>query len=432
MNNTVIKGKCLYTPKGAAREYAPLACNFYRGCPHKCLYCYNRKGLTAPVLGIDHAVLKDKFAKPGRRAKKYRALSGEDYAITVFRQDVEKYLPDVRTAGIFFSFTTDPMVKETMALTVCAMLYAVSKGIPVRILTKNADFSAVDKTVFKSLPKKQRRLVYMGFTLTGRDDQEPHASPNSERIAMLRQFHEWGYHTFASIEPVVDFKSSYRMVVETAGCCDLYMIGLMNHAKDYYKSCDNNGFQLEEMIRSIFLLQQLHGFKVYYKDSVIKNAENILNNVYMEGLTPYSLGLSSEKQGSLYDDTDNRTWLQKAINAIVCLNRFLNGHPTDDDSLFFLSQYNDVCVKEHVIEDFFDDFLSSPDSFFPEKVCQVYNDLADLQTEALKLHETISRMRSANMEGNSLLIELERHAAHIHDIILNNKQVMATTKPLLL
>ena len=30
----------IYEPKGAAREYAELACNLYTGCNHGCLYCY--------------------------------------------------------------------------------------------------------------------------------------------------------------------------------------------------------------------------------------------------------------------------------------------------------------------------------------------------------------------------------------------------------
>ena len=34
--------RAIYTPKGPALEYAPLACNLYRGCAHGCLYCYAR------------------------------------------------------------------------------------------------------------------------------------------------------------------------------------------------------------------------------------------------------------------------------------------------------------------------------------------------------------------------------------------------------
>ncbi len=30
----------IYVPKGRAREYSPLALNLYRGCEHRCSYCY--------------------------------------------------------------------------------------------------------------------------------------------------------------------------------------------------------------------------------------------------------------------------------------------------------------------------------------------------------------------------------------------------------
>lgn len=30
----------IYEPKGRAREYSPLALNYYKGCTHGCRYCY--------------------------------------------------------------------------------------------------------------------------------------------------------------------------------------------------------------------------------------------------------------------------------------------------------------------------------------------------------------------------------------------------------
>ena len=32
--------KIIYKPRGAAKEYAALALNIYRGCTHGCRYCY--------------------------------------------------------------------------------------------------------------------------------------------------------------------------------------------------------------------------------------------------------------------------------------------------------------------------------------------------------------------------------------------------------
>jgi DNA repair photolyase len=47
----------IYAPAGQAGEYAPLAANPYRGCGHKCAYCYvplitkqNRKEFDAGAI----------------------------------------------------------------------------------------------------------------------------------------------------------------------------------------------------------------------------------------------------------------------------------------------------------------------------------------------------------------------------------------------
>jgi DNA repair photolyase len=32
--------KAIYEPSGKAKEYGNLACNLYKGCGHKCSYCY--------------------------------------------------------------------------------------------------------------------------------------------------------------------------------------------------------------------------------------------------------------------------------------------------------------------------------------------------------------------------------------------------------
>lgn len=85
----IIDDKCLYVPGGAAREYASVGCNFYRGCSCQCRYCYNRTGITEHVLGTDHPVLKDCFTNTAKRPKMYRHLSGEDYAFECFLYDYQ-------------------------------------------------------------------------------------------------------------------------------------------------------------------------------------------------------------------------------------------------------------------------------------------------------------------------------------------------------
>jgi hypothetical protein len=41
--------KIIYEPRGAAREYSPLAANLYRGCIHGCKYCYAPACLRLPA-----------------------------------------------------------------------------------------------------------------------------------------------------------------------------------------------------------------------------------------------------------------------------------------------------------------------------------------------------------------------------------------------
>jgi len=292
----VLNGKCLYTPGGAAREYAAVGCNFYRGCPYQCRYCYNRTGMTAKVMGVDHAVLKDEFTSLSKRPKKYSELSGEEYAYMCFLQEVEKWKDYLQKTGIFFSFSTDPLCNECFDLTwQCVRFVTKEYGIPVKILTKNGRFSAQQMMKISLVPEERRKLIAFGFTLTGRDDWEPNAPKNIERIRLMRVLHEKGFKTFASIEPIVDFDSSYEMIEKTEKFCDQYLIGLMSSRKanglEPYDPYRLRGFVFNVEIllitqRKLFF-ENAESF-VYWKESIRNffggdNWKNHFNNA------PYSV-----------------------------------------------------------------------------------------------------------------------------------------------
>ena len=275
MKEKVLNGKCLYTPGGAAREYAAVGCNFYRGCPFQCKYCYNRKGMTANVMGVDHAVLKDEFSKENNRPKKYRDLTGEQYAFLRFCQEVDKNMEYLQQTGIFFSFSTDPLYRDTFDLTWKSAVYAVSHDVPVKILTKNADFTAFQMLQFERIAKEKRQLIALGFTLTGRDDWEPFASPNIERVRMMKIFKRMGFSTFASIEPIVDFDSSLSMIKKTVRFCDQYLIGLMskrnaNGLPPYsIEECSSFVYYADlEVFSAIINGKTQADVKIYWKESV--------------------------------------------------------------------------------------------------------------------------------------------------------------------
>ena len=238
---TKFKGKAIYQPSGKAEEYAKWACNFYVGCSNDCTYCYCKKGILAGVMGQDKPQLK-------------KCFYDEVHAFNVFNNEVFKNSKEIKKHGIFFSFTTDPMLPETIDLTLMAADAAIYQDIPVKILTKMANWD-------EWIPVRNREMYAFGFTLTGHDELELGASTNQERIEAMKRLHNAGFKTFASIEPIIDFPSSRNMIESTLGFCDLYKVGLMSGKK--YDVVDAQTFV--ERLNNISKMP-----KIYLKESLQK------------------------------------------------------------------------------------------------------------------------------------------------------------------
>lgn len=259
---TNFKGKAIYQPAGKAAEYAKWACNFYVGCSNGCEYCYLKKGRGAKILGGDKPTLK-------------KCFKNEGHAFETFVKEMEANLPELRKNGLFFSFSTDPMLLKTVGLTYLAMAQCIRHKIPVKILTKyvkyiDLNFFEIDGQSCKSIndfPVEMKKLIAFGFTLTGQDELEPGASTNQERIEAMKKLHDAGFKTFASIEPIIDFESSENMIDKTIGFCDLYKIGLMSGQKV-------NEYFIQELDSFVFrtdLVAYSAGSKIYWKDSITKH-----------------------------------------------------------------------------------------------------------------------------------------------------------------
>lgn len=240
-------GKAIYNPSGKAGEYAKWACNFYVGCSNGCEYCYCKKGILAGAMGQDAPQLK-------------KCFRDEKQALEVFERELIQNLDSLRGHGIFFSFTTDPLLPETRMLTTACAAIAVSNGVPVKFLTKCActDFLLN----WSSLMGVARKMIAVGFTLTGHDELEPRASTNAERIEAMRKLHDLGFRTFASIEPIVTVDDSLTMIAATQGFCDLYKVGLMS-GKNYERT--DIWYLISELSK-----YAMAGRRIYIKDSVLK------------------------------------------------------------------------------------------------------------------------------------------------------------------
>lgn len=276
MAEYIINGKAIYTPKGAALEYGRVGCNFYTGCPHDCEYCYLKRGVIGSALG-------------GTEVKLKKCFKNEVDALEIFCKEARKHIDYMREKGLFFSFTTDPLIPETRDLTISAMNFCIYNDIPVMVLTKDADFINYYRMDLFLESDKAKEMVSFGFTLTGRDDMEKNASKNMERIETMGYLHYLGYKTFASIEPVIDWESSRKVIEASLTCCDHYKIGLRSGVKKGYY---NDSYSTVSIIELVNEIVEAH-HTVYLKDSV----RRLLDRTYPEAELKKFLKMTVDMEG---------------------------------------------------------------------------------------------------------------------------------------
>ena len=240
--------KILSRPKGNAEEYGRWSVNPYLGCQHNCSYCYLKKGPGAKTLG-------------GSVAKLKKGVVNEDHAYHLAMAEIIEHREEIiRDGGLFMTFTSDPCAPETRDLFFHIASESMHHRIPVTLLTKSAGFFCptmrgfADK--YKSLPDDAQRFRYgdsvhaflkwlsddahspefmkshvaFGWTLTGYDELEPNAAPNGDRIAAMHEMADYGMKTWASIEPVIDFRSALDMIADALDAgCQHFKIGLLTN-----------------------------------------------------------------------------------------------------------------------------------------------------------------------------------------------------------
>ncbi len=206
-----IKGcKYIYAPKGQAGEYAPLAANPYRGCGHKCVYCY------VPLV-----------TRTARWKFDEGAVERPNF-INCLLKDAAKYQQAGIHEQVMLSFTTDPYHPGDTKLTNETIKILHDHGLGVCTLTKGGTKALRDLHLFN--PK----LDAFASTLTSLDDAftlkwERGAALPGDRIAALKGFHERGIFTWVSLEPTIDVQASLDIVKETYRFVNLYKVGRVNY-----------------------------------------------------------------------------------------------------------------------------------------------------------------------------------------------------------
>ena len=205
--------KPIYEPRGAAKEYGDLAINIYKGCPHRCYYCF------APgVLRREKEVFHNNIEP--------REKIVEETVAQLRRENITGKL-------IHLCFTCDPFPYQAQNLSYTRDIILAIKqfGNNVQILTKNGADAARD---FDLLDKHD----WFGITYAGYDGfdhvreyipkEEPNAGSPHDRLLALAVAHQRGINTWISAEPVLK-PSEVIDLMECADYVDLWKIGKLNY-----------------------------------------------------------------------------------------------------------------------------------------------------------------------------------------------------------
>lgn len=136
-----INGRVIYSPKGKAGEYAENAAN-------------------TPELK--------------------KTLREYPYALDIFTNELLKHKDELQKTGLFFSFTTDPLLPETQRLTRQAIGVCQRHGVPVKVLSKCAEGINILIDFAEASEGWDKSRIAIGSTLTGCDELEPKASPKPD------------------------------------------------------------------------------------------------------------------------------------------------------------------------------------------------------------------------------------------------------------
>jgi len=237
----------IYEPRGAAREYSPLAVNLYSGCSHGCTYCY--------VPGCLRRT-REQFAKVSPRADVLKALE----------KDARGMRGDERP--ILLSFTSDPYqeLERSARLTKRALEIMLGYELRVRLLTKNP---AMALELDAGLLREGK--VEFGTTILFADDAkraiwEPYAPAIQSRMKALKAAHEMGLKTWISLEPVIEPHEALAVIREMSGTVDTWKVGRWNH-DTRANAIDWGGFT----VAALNLLEDM-GARYYIKDELWRAA----------------------------------------------------------------------------------------------------------------------------------------------------------------
>jgi DNA repair photolyase len=201
----------IYEPSGRAREYSPLALNYFKGCTHNCKYCYVsriNKAFGIPYTqDVCDAPREEGFIEFEKSAKKMEGCNKQ----------------------ILLSFTGDPYCDMPPTTTTRVLEILLRYRHKVAILTKGGKRSLRDLELFKRFGDN----IKVGATLTFENvsdslDWESGAALPEDRIESLKVLSGNGIKTWVSFEPVIIPEQSTSLLSKISSFVDAVKIGKIN------------------------------------------------------------------------------------------------------------------------------------------------------------------------------------------------------------
>ncbi len=229
----------IYQPKGRAREYGELALNLYRGCSHRCTYCYAPQMLH---------MSREDFSNPQPRPS--------------IIEELKKSAPNYAGREVFLCFTCDPYQDINLGyrLTREAIIVLHRNNINVCLLAKAGYGSMGDFDLLHQGDKYGATLTFIDDSMSRK--YEPYAAYPGVRMNALYFAHQKGINTWVSLEPVIDPKQSLELIRMTRECVDEYKVGKWNY-DERAKEIDWKDFTK----KAVALLEK-YGKRYYIKESL--------------------------------------------------------------------------------------------------------------------------------------------------------------------
>lgn len=207
----------IYIPKGSAREYAALGLNIYKGCTHRCRYCY-----------CAHNRYTDKEAYFSSPQPKNSILSR-------VHADCEKLLktqPPESIPEILMSFQGDCYQPAEMSLHLTreVIKILITHHLSFTILTKGGTCVLRDFDLLAGYPNFRLGMSLSLLSPVWVKMYEPEAPPPEDRMDALRRAKDAGIPTWVSLEPVIDPLQAMQIIHLCKEFVDHWKIGKIQHA----------------------------------------------------------------------------------------------------------------------------------------------------------------------------------------------------------